>query len=126
VTSRAACDLARRAKELFADRGELISLAELAELFDVSPAHLTASFRRAEGLPIVRYQIQLRIARALHELPHTNDLCALAHALGFASHSHFSTAFRASTGLTPSQYRAAARRGDGIEGIRKRAGVPSG
>jgi AraC-like DNA-binding protein len=125
-TSRAAGVLARRAKELFADRGELISLAELAELLDVSPAHLTSSFRRAEGVPIVRYQIQLRIARALRELPHANDLCALAYALGFASHSHFSTAFRAHTGLTPSQYRTAARRGDGIERIRKRAGMLSG
>lgn len=120
-SSHAATLLARRAKALFADRGELIALSELAELLDVSPAHLTDSFRRAEGVPIVRYQIQLRIARALRALPHTNDLAALAVALGFASHSHFSTAFRAHVGLTPSQYRAAARRGDSIETIRKRA-----
>jgi len=125
-SSRAAAALARRAKELFADRGELIALAELAELLDVSPAHLTDSFRRAEGVPIVRYQIQLRLARALRELPTANDLAALAVGLGFASHSHFSTAFRAHTGLTPSQYRAAARRGDGIERIRKRALAASG
>ncbi|MEO8551599.1 MAG: helix-turn-helix transcriptional regulator [Kofleriaceae bacterium] len=126
VSSRAATALARRAKELFADRGELIALADLAELLDVSPAHLTDSFRRAEGVPVVRYQLQIRIARALRELPYANDLAALALALGFANHSHFSTAFRAHTGLTPSQYRAAARRGDGIERIRKRARVVSG
>jgi AraC family transcriptional regulator len=125
-SSHAAALLARRAKALFADRGELIALSELAELLDVSPAHLTDSFRRAEGVPIVRYQIQLRIARALRELPHANDLSALALALGFASHSHFATAFRAHTGLTPSQFRAATRRGDTIETIRKRAGASPG
>jgi AraC family transcriptional regulator len=125
-SSHAAMLLARRAKALFADRGELVALSELAELLDVSPAHLTDSFRRAEGVPIVRYQIELRIARALRELPHANDLAALALALGFANHSHFSTSFRAHTGLTPSQFRAAARRGDRIETIRKRAPVPPG
>ena len=125
-TSHAATMLARRAKALFADRGELIALSELAELLDVSPAHLTDSFRRAEGVPIVRYQIQLRIARALRALPHANDLSALALSLGFASHSHFATAFRAHTGLTPSQFRAAARRGDAIETIRKRAAASPG
>jgi len=125
-SSYAAKILARRAKALFADRGELIALSELAELLDVSPAHLTDSFHRAEGVPIVRYQIQLRIARALRALPHANDLAALAVSLGFASHSHFSTAFRAHVGLTPSQYRAAARRGDSIETIRKRARAAPG
>jgi len=122
----AATELARRAKELFGDHGELLSLAELAELLDVSPAHLTASFCRAEGVPIVRYQIQLRIMRALRELPYTNDLAALAVELGFASHSHFSTAFRARIGVTPSQFRAAAQRGDSLERIRKRVRAAAG
>jgi AraC-like DNA-binding protein len=114
---------AEKVRALSSDLG---SQRRLAELLDVSPAHLTDSFRRAEGVPIVRYQIELRIARALRELPHANDLAALALALGFANHSHFSTSFRAHTGLTPSQFRAAARRGDRIETIRKRAPVPPG
>jgi AraC-like DNA-binding protein len=121
----AAIRLATRAKELFADRGRLLGLVELAALLDVSPAYLTDAFRRAEGIPIVRYQLRLRLTRAFRELPHANDLTALALELGFSSHSHFSTAFRVATGLTPSQYRDSARRGDWIERTRKRRRAPS-
>lgn len=105
----AAHELARRAKERLTDRGPLRRLASLADDLDVSPAYLTDAFRRAEGVPLVQYQLQLRVMRALHELPHTDDLAALALELGFSSHSHFSTAFRAATGVTPSRYRGAAR-----------------
>jgi AraC-like DNA-binding protein len=56
-------------------------------------------------VPLVRYQRQLRIRRALALLPHTDDLARLALDLGFASHSHFTAAFRAATGVTPSAYR---------------------
>jgi AraC-like DNA-binding protein len=122
----AALRLATRAKELLADRGRLLGLCELAETLDVSPAYLTDAFRRAEGIPIVRYQLRLRLMRALRELPHRDDLTALALELGFSSHSHFSTAFRDATGLTPSQYRASARGGDAIERIRKRSKAASG
>ncbi|NVB85643.1 MAG: helix-turn-helix transcriptional regulator [Kofleriaceae bacterium] len=121
----AAIRLATRAKDLLGDRGRLLGLGELAEKLDVSPAYLTDAFRRAAGIPIVRYQLRLRLMRAMRELPHASDLTALALELGFSSHSHFSTAFRVATGLTPSQYRETARRGDAIERIRKRSRVAS-
>ena len=62
-------------------------------------------FRRHEGLSIARYQRRLRLSRALIELPYTEDIAALALDLGFSSHAHFSTAFRATYGETPSTYR---------------------
>jgi AraC-like DNA-binding protein len=117
--SPAAMRLANRAKELIDDRGRLLGLAELAEQLDVSPAYLTDAFRRVEGIPMIRYQLRLRLVRAMRELPHASDLTALALELGFSSHSHFSTAFRTATGLTPSQY----RRGETIERTRKRSGT---
>jgi AraC-like DNA-binding protein len=57
----------------------------------------------------VRYQLRLRLVRALAELPHRDDLAALAYELGFSSHSHFTTAFRTTLGMTPSQYRRQVR-----------------
>lgn len=123
--STAASELAARTKEILADRGRLLRLGELADRLEVSPAYLTDAFRRAEGIPVVRYQLQLRLMRALRELPHANDLTRLALELGFSSHSHFSTAFRAATGLTPSRYRASARSGTwtAIESFRKRGAM---
>jgi AraC-like DNA-binding protein len=97
--------LAHRAKERIAAQGRLVGLVELARDLGVSPAYLTDAFRRAEGVPLVRYQLQLRIRRALALLPHTDDLARLALDLGFASHSHFTAAFRRAIGVTPSAYR---------------------
>ena len=105
----AARRLAERAKALLTPEGPPLSLPALARRLAVSPAYLTDAFRRAEGLPLVRYQQRLRLARALAELPRRDDLTALALDLGFSSHSHFSTAFRATMGLTPSAYRRQAR-----------------
>jgi AraC-like DNA-binding protein len=50
----------------------------------------------------------LGLARALAELPHADDLTALALDLGFSSHSHFSAVFRRTFGLTPSRFSAVA------------------
>ena len=93
------------AKELIGSARESRSLTAIAAHLDVSPAYLTDLFRRHEGLSIARYQRRLRLSRALVELPDTEDIAALALELGFSSHAHFSTAFRATYGVTPSTYR---------------------
>jgi AraC-like DNA-binding protein len=92
-------------KELIGSAREPRSLTAIAAELDVSPAYLTDLFRRHEGLSIARYQRRLRLSRALVELPDTADIAALALELGFSSHAHFSTAFRATYGMTPSAYR---------------------
>lgn len=93
------------AKELIGSARVPRSLTSIAAHLDVSPAYLTDLFRRHEGLSIARYQRRLRLSRALVELPDTEDIAALALELGFSSHAHFSTAFRATYGVTPSAYR---------------------
>lgn len=100
----------RARQVLHAFSSERLSLARIASEVGVSPAYLTQAFTRSEGQPLYRYQLGLRLNRALVELPHCNDLTGLALDLGFSSHSHFTSAFRTSFGLSPSHYRAAARR----------------
>ena len=46
---------------------------------------------QVEGLPLYRYQLRLRLARALDLLAQYDDLTSLGLELGFSSHSHFST-----------------------------------
>jgi AraC-like DNA-binding protein len=82
-----------------------IRLADVARHAGASPAYLTDVFRKAEGIPLHRYLVQLRLARALVELPDAPDLTTLALASGFSSHSHFTAAFRRAFGCTPSEYR---------------------
>jgi len=96
-----------RAKQVLHARGcDRITLEEIANEVGVSPVYLTQEFTRVEGIPMYRYQLRLRLSRALLELPHCNDITGLALDLGFYSHSHFSNSFRKAFGMTPSSYRA--------------------
>jgi AraC-like DNA-binding protein len=102
--------LIRRTKEfLEAELSNQVRLAQVASAVGASPAYLTDVFRRVEGLSLHRYLTHLRLARALVDLPQTDDLTTLALDVGFSSHSHFSYAFRRAFGATPSQFREHAR-----------------
>jgi AraC-like DNA-binding protein len=119
-----------RTKEfLEANLANPIRLTDVARAVGASPAYLTDVFRRAEGVPLHRYLMQLRLARALVELRHAPDLTTLSLDLGFSSHSHFTAAFRRAFGCTPSQFRRSARNGifeHGTEaaGVSRSAGPP--
>ena len=86
---------------LSSNLGRRWTLAEIGGTVGVSPVYLTQVFRQVEGLPLYRYQLQLRLARALDLLDNCSDLTGLALDLGFSSYSHFSTAFKQAHGLTP-------------------------
>ena len=86
------------------------TLAEIAAQVHGSPVYLTQVFQQVEGLPLYRYQLRLRLARALHLLAQYDDLTALGLDLGFSSHSHFSAAFRQAYGRSPSEFRQSAFR----------------
>jgi AraC family transcriptional regulator len=115
-TPRAAVDsvgrqkLVDRAKlVLSSDLGRRWTLAAIAADVGVSPVYLTQVFQQVEGLPLYRYQLQLRLARALDLLGDYVDLTHLALDLGFSSHSHFSAAFKRTYGQTPSEFQRSAR-----------------
>lgn len=80
------------------------SLADIGDQIGVSPVYLTQVFQQLEGTPLYRYQLRLRLARALELLSGSPDLAALGMDLGFSSHSHFSAAFRQAYGRTPAQF----------------------
>ena len=97
----------RRAKTVLHDHPEgRLTLSEIAAAIGVTPIHLTQTFKRSEGMPLYRYQMALRLARALESLPDREDISDLAFELGFSSHSHFTAAFRSELGVTPSHFRA--------------------
>lgn len=85
------------------------TLSDIAAAVGGSAVYLTQIFRQVEGVPLYRYQLRLRLARALDLLPEYDDLAALGLDLGFSSHSHFTAAFRAMYGRPPSTFRARIR-----------------
>jgi AraC-like DNA-binding protein len=90
---------------LASDPARRWTLAEIAAESRGSPVYLTQVFQQVEGLPLYRYQLRLRLARALDLLAQYDDLTALSLDLGFSSHSHFSAAFRQAYGRSPSEFR---------------------
>src|SRR5262245_8721638 len=101
--------IARTKTFLEATFADPIRLTDIAQAVGASPAYLTDVFSRVEGVPLHRYLMQVRLARALVELPDARDITALALSLGFSSHSHFTASFRRAFGCTPSQFRNSTR-----------------
>jgi AraC family transcriptional regulator len=105
--TRARRRLVDRVKVLLAsDLSRRWTLAEIAREIRGSPVYLTQVFQQVEGLPLYRYQLRLRLARALDLIAGREDLSGLAQDLGFSSHSLFSAAFKQHYGLTPGEFRA--------------------
>jgi AraC-like DNA-binding protein len=93
---------------LASDLARRWTLAEVGAEVRCSPVYLTQVFQQVEGMPLYRYQLRLRLARALDLLGRYDDLTALSLDLGFSSHSHFSAAFRHAYGRSPSQFKRSA------------------
>lgn len=82
------------------------SLARLQDHFGVSAFRLCRLFRRVTGSSIHGYLVSVRLRASLERTePRGVDLAAVAMDLGFASHSHFTLAFRRSFGVPPSAWR---------------------
>ena len=110
-TSHAAGASAGRQK--LVDRAKLVlsanltrrwTLGEVAAEVGVSPVYLTQVFQQVEAVPLYRYHLRLRLARALDLLGQYDDLTTLGMDLGFSSHSHFTAAFRQAYGRTPAEF----------------------
>jgi AraC family transcriptional regulator len=102
--------LVDRVKVLLAsDLSRRWTLAEIAAEIGGSPVYLTQVFQQVEGLPLYRYHLRLRLARALDLIAAREDLSGLAQDCGFSSHSHFSAAFKQAYGVTPGVFRSRSR-----------------
>lgn len=87
--------------------GEEITLAGLARVAELSPHHFASAFRTSTGVAPHRYVTERRIARASELLTKSEaTVTTVAHALGFASHGHFTESFRRFVGVTPSAFQA--------------------
>lgn len=90
--------------------GEALSLASIASQVGWSPYHFARRFRGRFGTSVHRFVVGRRIQRARELLAQgESTIQEIALACGFASHSHFSDAFRRSVGCTPTSYRREAR-----------------
>lgn len=98
--------IVKQVREYLQDNyAENVSLNQLAQIVDRTPAHLVRVFSAEVGLPPHVYQTQVRIARAKILLMQGYPIVTVAQATGFADHAHFSRKFKRLNGITPKQYR---------------------
>ena len=97
--------LGRVVDYLRAHLAEEISVAELAELAELSVSQLERHFQRLFQLGPRRYLIKLRLERATALLAGDDTIATIAHACGYADQSAFTRQFRAAVGVTPSELR---------------------
>lgn len=88
-----------------------ISLAELAQVSDLSPSHFLRMFRATTGLTPHAYLTQFRIEMAISFLRSGSSLADVASATGFTDQSHFTRTLKRIMGVTPGQYRPPSRAG---------------
>ena len=81
------------------------SLAALGAMVNKHPVHVAREFRRQFGMSIGEFRRRHRLKRAVELLQSRIPLTEIAFTCGFASQSHFCRAFKATYGVTPSQYR---------------------
>jgi AraC family transcriptional regulator len=85
-----------------------LSLQGLADVLGISIVRFVRSFKQSTGVPPHRYVLERRIAQSRSLLADPSlSLVDVALRAGFSSQSHFSTAFRQLTSITPGRYRKA-------------------
>jgi AraC family transcriptional regulator len=96
---------------LHAEFHNSVNLARIAAAVEIHPVQLARNFRKFFGCSPGDYVRHLRIDFACRELSESGKpLVEIALAAGFAHQAHFSRVFKAHTGLTPTNFRAAHRR----------------
>ena len=105
-TARGRKEIVEEAKEAISrEPADRIRLDELAARLYVSPYHLARIFRATTGYSIHAYQTQLRLREGLDRLGRgsAGSVGQLGMELGFSNHSHFTSSFRRSLGIRPSE-----------------------
>lgn len=102
-----------RARDIVArDFRRPLTLGGIAREVSCSPFHLSRLFRSATGVTLHQAILRLRLREGLERLlDEPESIATVALAVGFASHSHFTDAFRAEFGCPPSHARRRLGRG---------------
>ncbi|MEU6389500.1 AraC family transcriptional regulator [Streptomyces sp. NPDC046939] len=97
-------------RAIHAEVGRRWTLAELAEISQMSRSVFSAAFKAKVGVPPLTYLIKWRMTLARDGLRNGDlSISELAAATGYESESAFSTAFRREVGSSPRHYRNAVR-----------------
>ena len=85
---------------------EDIGVAQIAEVLQITPNYLSTIFRKREGVTLIRYLTQVRLAHARELLLHTDLLISqIAARVGYTDSHYFTRVFREAYNVYPTDYR---------------------
>ena len=88
-----------------------LTIAELARVAAVSPFHFARLFKQSTGKTVHQFVLDRRIQLARELLgKSTMAIVEICSRIGFSNQSHFTTAFRTKTGMTPARFRTSTKR----------------
>ena len=94
-----------------------LSLDSVGEILHISPAYLSAQFKKYQKMNFLDCLTELRINAAKELLADPlRSTAEVASMVGYDDSSYFARAFKKRTGMTPTQYRRQAGRGAGAPG----------
>ena len=94
-----------------------LSLDSVGEILHISPAYLSAQFKKYQKMNVLDCLTELRINAAKELLADPlRSTAEVASMVGYDDSSYFARAFKKRTGMTPTQYRRQAGRGAGVPG----------
>jgi AraC family transcriptional regulator len=98
--------LRRVVEHIEANLADKITVADLADLSELSTAYFARLFHQATGESPHHFILSRRIARVQELLADPAlDLATVAYRAGFSSHAHMTTAFKRTLGVSPAAYR---------------------
>jgi AraC-like DNA-binding protein len=99
-------------KFIYENSDEELSLTKVAKSVNISASYLSEKFKDVTGVNFVDYVAQARVRKARHLLRNTNlRISEIAFAVGFQSLSQFNRVFKKLTRQSPTQFRAAKKKG---------------
>lgn len=83
-----------------------ISLEQISKALFMNKSYLCRQFKKATGMTVIEYIKNRRLSMAKKKLQFTDlSISNIAFVCGFSNFSQFSTFFKKSEGITPTQYR---------------------
>ncbi|WP_127579490.1 helix-turn-helix transcriptional regulator [Paenibacillus koleovorans] len=99
------------AKFIAASYSDPLTLTMLADMFHISPFHLSRLFKLVTGFTFVKYLNNVRTSESQKLLRDSEfSITDISQIVGFDSPTHFGRVFKELTGCTPSQYRSQHRK----------------
>ncbi|MET1416711.1 AraC family transcriptional regulator [Roseibium sp. HPY-6] len=102
--------IARAIEYIEAHLGRSLTVAEVASVACLSPAHFSRSFKAHTGEPVWTFVQRRRSERAMEMIQHSSHTIAdIAYQCGFSNQGHMTTCLKRRFGITPSALRAELR-----------------